>query len=140
MVKTSLDPSVVIKGTELLSKLEQIDKDRGQTPDDDGLSWWRTCRDYLILPNGASMFMLFCKAAKKDMGHPSNYPLLHDVWNLVQGELFGRQIWDWACQSLSPESRQALDQQLADPKYQAEDRKKVWAEIGVDISKVMKAA
>jgi hypothetical protein len=32
MVKTSLDPNTVIKGTELLAKLDQVDRDRGQTP------------------------------------------------------------------------------------------------------------
>jgi hypothetical protein len=31
MVKTSLDPSTVIKGTELLARLDQVDRDRGQT-------------------------------------------------------------------------------------------------------------
>ena len=34
MVKTSLDPSTVIKGTELLAKLDQVDRDRGATDND----------------------------------------------------------------------------------------------------------
>ena len=35
MVKTSHDPGTVIKGTELLAKLDQVDRDRGQTPADE---------------------------------------------------------------------------------------------------------
>src|SRR5947207_15431926 len=38
MVKTSLDPQVVIKGTELLAKLDQVDRDRGPTQEDDALN------------------------------------------------------------------------------------------------------
>jgi hypothetical protein len=57
MVKTSLDPSTVIKGTELLARLDQVDRDRGQTPEDDGLTAWRIERDFLLLPNGAIAYV-----------------------------------------------------------------------------------
>jgi hypothetical protein len=140
MVKTSLDPNTVIKGTELLSKLEQVDRDRRQEPQDDGLRWARTCRDYLMQSQGASAFMLIYKAAQKDMGHPGNYPLLHDVHSISKNEVFGPQIWAWASQNLSPEMRQLLDERLSDRKWQLETRKQIWDEIGVDISKVTQAA
>src|SRR5262249_25569389 len=80
MVKTSLDPGTVIKGTELLAKLDQVDRDRGQTPEDDGFGEWRICRDFLLQENGASQFMLAYRGLKKDLGWPGNFPLLHDVY------------------------------------------------------------
>src|SRR6516162_6190310 len=58
MVKTSLDPSTVIKGTELLARLDQVDRDRGQTPDDDGLNAWRIERHFLLQHNGAAANVL----------------------------------------------------------------------------------
>jgi hypothetical protein len=80
------------RGIELREKRKDRQRQQGETADDDGLNDWRICRDYLIQENGASMFMLYYRAAKKDMGHPANYPLLHDVHTLAQSEPFGQQI------------------------------------------------
>jgi hypothetical protein len=134
MVKTSLDPSTVIKGTELLAKLDQVDRDRGQAPEDDGFADWRFCRDLLCQENGASQFMLYYRALKKDMGHPANYPLLADVYSLAQHEPFGQQIFDWCGRDLSLVMRECLTERLADPNHQKEARIKIWKEIGIDIT------
>ena len=134
------DPLVMLKATELFDKRKVRAKEAGETPEDDGLVWWRICRDWLLQPNGASIFMLHYKAAQKGMGHPANYPLLADVHNLSKNEVFGPQIWAWASQNLSSEMRRLLDERLSDPKWQLETRTKIWGEIGVDISLVTKAA
>jgi hypothetical protein len=133
MVKTSLDPNTVIKGTELLAKLDQVDRDRGQTPDDDGFADWRHCRDYLLLENGASQFMLWYRAYQKTLGHPANYPLLHDVHSVAQNEPFGKSIWDWCIADLSEAMRDHLYDKLSDPNYQLEARQRLWGEIGIQL-------
>jgi hypothetical protein len=133
MVKTSLDPSTVIKGTELLARLDQVDRDRGQTPEDDGYGEWRTTRDFLLTENGASQFMLYYRALRKDQGWPGSFPLLHDIYTLAQGEPFGQQIFDWTGRNMSEESRKDLEKKLADKKYQLEVRQKIWAEIGIKL-------
>jgi hypothetical protein len=134
MVKTSLDPSTVIKGTELLAKLDQVDRERRETPTDDGLNEFRLARDYLCQDQGASAFMLHYRALRNDMGHPANYPLLRDVYDIAQTEQFGQQIFDWCGKDLSDVMRQLLNDRLADLDYQKETRIKIWKEIGVDIA------
>jgi hypothetical protein len=134
MVKTSLDPNTVIKGTELLAKLDQVDRERGETPIDDGFNDWRICRDYLCQENGASQFMLYYRSARKDLGHPANFPLLRDVYDVALLEPFGQQIFDWCGRDLSDDMRQLLKDRLADLNYQKETRIKIWKEIGVDMS------
>ena len=133
MVKTSLDPSTVIKGTELLARLDQVDRDRGQTPTDDGFGEWRICRDFLVQENGASQFMLFYRGLNKHLGWPGCFPMLHDVYLLAQGEPFGQQIFDWTGRDMSEQSREDLQKKLANKDYQLEARKKIWAEIGIKL-------
>jgi hypothetical protein len=123
MVKTSLDPSTVIKGTELLAKLDQVDRDRGQTPDDDGLGPWRVERDYLVQDNGAVAYALMFGIA--------NLNLLHDTYDLMMRQQFGPELWQLYRNRLNDSAREDLDKKLANKKYQLEVRQKVWAEIGV---------
>lgn len=123
----------MLKATELYDKRKQRAKDAGTTPDHDGFADWRMCRDYLCLENGASIFMMFYRGMRRDLGHPANYPLLRDVYDIAQLEPFGKQIWDWCSRDLSAVMRQCLNERLADPNYQKETRKQIWAEIGVDI-------
>jgi hypothetical protein len=125
----SPDPTIALKAADLLIKLEQSEKQRGAAPEDDGLFDWRTARDFLVMENGASQFMLFYKAVGRDLGWPGNYPLLHDVWHLAQGEPFGQQIWDWCCQNCSDASRADLERKLGDSTYQADMRRQIWGEI-----------
>jgi hypothetical protein len=127
----SPDPLIMLKATELYDKRKARAKEAGETPDDDGFSDWRTCRDFLVIENGASQFMLYFRAARKSMGHPSNYPLLHDVHSLAQKEPFGIQIWDYCCGDLSSVIRDDLYKKISDTDYQLKARQKIWAEIGV---------
>jgi len=62
---------------------------------------------------------------------PTTPPLL--AFDIAQLEPFGKQIWDWCSRDLSAVMRQCLNERLADPNYQKETRKQIWAEIGVDI-------
>jgi hypothetical protein len=128
MVKTSLDPSTVIKGTELLARLDQVDRDRGQTPEDDGLTAWRIERDFLLLPNGAIAYVFVHGIA--------NCHLLHDTYSLLMQQEFGPEIWSRFYAKLNDDTRTRLDGLLANPDYQLDVRKKIWAEIDIDITKV----
>ena len=128
MVKTSLDPSTVIKGTELLARLDQVDRDRGQTPDDDGLNAWRIERHFLLQHNGAAAYVL--------MHGIANCHLLHDTYSLLMQQEFGPEIWSRLYARLNDGAREQLDRFLSDPKYQVEVRKTIWAEIDIDIAAV----
>jgi hypothetical protein len=130
MVKTSLDPRVVIKGTELLSKLDQVDRDRGQTPEDDGLTAWRIERDFLLQRNGASAYVLMHSIA--------GCHLLHDTVSLLMQQEFGPEIWSRLYTNLNDGSRAQLDRNLSDPDFQLEVRKQIWGEVDIDITKVDK--
>ena len=81
------------------------------------------------MENGASQFMLFYRAVARDLGWPGNYPLLHDVYFVMQQEPFGQQIWDWCCQNCSDDSRKDLERKLGDPAYQADMRRQIWGEL-----------
>jgi hypothetical protein len=128
MVKTSLDPSTVIKGTELLARLDQVDRDRGQTPEDDGLTRWRIERDFLMQTNGAAAYVL--------MHGIAGCHLLHDTYSLLMQQEFGPEIWSRLYARLNDGAREQLDRNLANPKYQAEVRKTIWAEVDIDITTV----
>ncbi len=125
----SPDGAIALKASEMFVKLDAAERERGATPEDDGFSDWRMTRDFLLMPNGASQFMLFFKATAGDFGHPANYPLLHDVYHLMQREPFGQQIWDYCGASLSDEMRKCLQGRLDDPSYQLDARKRIWSEI-----------
>jgi hypothetical protein len=136
----SPDPLVMLKATELYDKRKQRAKEAGESPTDDGFSDWRTCRDFLCVENGASQWMLYWKGARKTLGHPANYPMLHDVHSLAQREPFGIQIWEYCIGDLSQVMRDELYDKISDPTYQLEVRKKIWAEIGVKIEDRANAA
>jgi hypothetical protein len=124
----SSDPLVALKAVAALADYEKAEKAAGAAPEDDGFAEWRVCRDYLMIENGASQFMLWYRARNGNLGVPSNYPLLLDVHALMKGEPFGQQIWDWAC---GPGPRDDLDKLLANKNWQIEARRKIWAEIGI---------
>jgi len=132
MVKTSLDPTTVVRGTELLAKLEQVDRDKRQEPNDDGFLMWRLERDFLLQRNGAVAFIL--------MHGISNLHLLHDTHSMVMKQQFGPEVWNASYASLNNDARKDLDAKLADRTWQAEARAKIWGEIGIDITKVTQAA
>jgi hypothetical protein len=125
MVKTSLDPNTVVRGTELLAKLDQVDRDRGATDSDydrgDGFLHWRLERDFLLCRNGASAYAL--------MYGIDSY-LLHDTYSLLMKEELGPEIWNRLYAKLSDDARKRLDEHLYDLSYQLEARKTIWGEIG----------
>jgi hypothetical protein len=121
-----------VKALESLSRLAEEEKRRGEAPEDDGFEEWRMARDFLSMPLGASVWMLLFKGGAGDMGHPANYPLLHDVHFLMQNEPFGPTIWDWCASGLSDDMREHLEKKLADKSYQLETRKKIWAEKNME--------
>jgi hypothetical protein len=49
---------------------------------------------------------------------------------------FGPEIWSRLYARLNDGTREQLDRNLADPKYQLEVRKTIWAELDIDISTV----
>jgi hypothetical protein len=126
----SADAKTAAQGIELREKRTERQRQRGDGPADDGFSEWRWCRNLLGMQNGASAFMLLYRAAMGSLGHPGNYPLLHDVHHVAMQEVFGPAIWDWCCQNLNVPSRAALDKQLADTGYQLAARKQIWSEVG----------
>jgi hypothetical protein len=129
----SSDPLVALKAVAALADFEKTEKASGTAPEDDGMGDWRICRDYLLIENGASQFMMWFRASQGNMGWPGNYPLLHDVHTLAKGEPFGQQIWDWACGNLSDGSRGELEKHLANKNWQLEARQKIWGEIGIKL-------
>lgn len=126
------DPNVVLKAAELHQKREALKKaEHGGADDDDSpeLLHARIAVRQLTRPFGASCFMLWFAGAQGSLGHPANFPLLHDVYFLaMKEEPFGKQIWDWACSGLSDVMLAALNEHLADPNWQLAERIKVWGE------------
>jgi hypothetical protein len=124
----SPDPLIMLKATELFDKRKQRAKEAGETPDDDGLTAWRIERDFLLLPNGAIAYVFVHGIA--------NCHLLHDTYSLLMQQEFGPEIWSRFYAKLNDDTRTRLDGLLANPDYQLDVRKKIWAEIDIDITKV----
>jgi hypothetical protein len=139
----SSDPLVSLKAIEALAKYETAEKASGETPDDDGLDGWRIERDYLLLPNGAVAYLLMhldrpilAKGQKGSgglQGNVANLCLLHDTYALLHQQRFGPELWQLCVDRLSEAAKADLDRKLADRGYQLEVRKKVWAEVGVQL-------
>jgi hypothetical protein len=49
---------------------------------------------------------------------------------------FGPEIWSRFYAKLNDDSRAQLDRHFSDPDYQFDVRKRIWAEIDIDITKV----
>jgi hypothetical protein len=63
---------------------------------------------------------------------------LHDTYSLLMQQEFGPEIWSRFYAKLNDDTRRRLDGLLANPDYQLDVRKKIWSEIGIDITKVDK--
>jgi hypothetical protein len=119
------------RGIELREKRKDRLKERGGADDydrGDGLLGWRVERDWLLMPNGAAAYALVHGLA--------NCHLLHDSYSLLMQQEFGPEIWSRLYPRLSDGSRAELDRHLSDPSYQADVRKQIWGEVGIDITKV----
>jgi hypothetical protein len=75
------------------------------------------------MTNGASAYVLL-------MGGVHNLRLLHDTHHLLMTEEFGPQLWDAFYSRCSQDTRDSIDEFLADPGYQLDVRQQIWGEIG----------
>jgi hypothetical protein len=130
MAKTSLDPTVVVKCTELMAKLDQVDRERGQTPDDDGLNPWRVERDFLMQPNGAVAYVLMHIDGPL-MGNLANLNLLHDTYAMLMQQPLGPELVERCRARLNDDGRADLDAKLANKDWQREVRQRIWSEVSV---------
>ena len=122
------DPTVRIKAIESLQKIEQAKQQRGEAPSDDGFGAWRVERDFLRMPNGGSAYLLLQWASGGTFG---SFCLLHDTFSKVMLEPRGRELWDQFYRELPAQDRADLDRRLADPDWQLDARRKIWAEVGM---------
>jgi hypothetical protein len=119
----SPDGGISLKAIEVMARREELRRQRGETPENDGLSSWRFERDLLGMPNGGSAYLLL-------NGGILNLRLLHDTHHVVMNEEFGPQLWKQFYERLSDASREWLDHQLGDPGWQLDVRHQIWSEIG----------
>jgi hypothetical protein len=115
------DPALKIKAIESLNKLEA--DSRGEDPKDDGFGTWRLERDFLLMRNGASAFLMLGD------GNIGNLCLLHDTYFAVMREEHGPELWQRLYARLNEPARADLDRHLADPGWQADARRRIWGEI-----------
>jgi hypothetical protein len=121
----SPDGGISLKAIEAHAKREDQRRQRGEMPENDGFSEWRMARDFITLPsNGATAFVLLVDGV-------GNLPLLHDLHVKLMQEPFGPELWQRFYDRLNAPGRAALDRHLADPGYQLDVRKQIWAEIGM---------
>jgi hypothetical protein len=119
----SPDGGISLKAIEVMARREELRRQRGETPENDGLSGWRFERDLLGMPNGGSAYLLL-------NGGILNLRLLHDTHHVVMNEELGPQIWAQFYERLSDGMRAHLDQAMADPGWQLDVRHQIWGEIG----------
>lgn len=120
----SPDALTVARGLELRGKRQELQRKSGEAPENDGMGEWRLEREYLTIPNGGCAWLMLIG------GQLHNLKLLHDTYHVVMSEEHGPELWARFYALLSDHSREELDRHLADPSYQLEARKKIWAEIG----------
>jgi hypothetical protein len=119
----SPDGALSLKAIEVMERRERERRQRGEAPENDGLSTWRSERDFLTLTNGASAYLLL-------NGGINNLHLLHDTHHVVMNEEFGPEIWARFYERLSDGMRAHLDKLMADPGWQLDVRHEIWGEIG----------
>jgi hypothetical protein len=119
----SPDGALSLKAIEVMERRERERRQRGEAPENDGLSTWRFERDLLGLPNGGTAYLLLA-------GGVHNLRLLHDTHHVVMNEEFGPEIWARFYERLSDGMREHVDQALADPGWQLDVRHEIWGEIG----------
>jgi hypothetical protein len=122
----SPDGAISLKAIEVMARRDELRRQRGETPENDGLSGWRTERDYLTVPNGGSAYLLL----NVRNGGILNLHLLHDTHHVVMTEEFGPELWQRFYARLNDDRRAYLDHLMADPGWQLDVRHQIWAEIG----------
>jgi hypothetical protein len=122
----SPDGALSLKAMEYKERREERRRERGETPEDDGFFTWRLERDYACLPNGASAYLMLIG------GNIANLCLLHDTHHAVMQECDGPELWQRFYVRLSESARADLDRHMADPGWQLDARRKIWAELGMN--------
>jgi hypothetical protein len=118
---------------EIREKRLAAKRSAGETLEDDGFSDARVMRDFMVKhPDGVLAAMLIYRSGWGDMGHPANFPLLHDVYHLAQQHPLGQTIFDHCAANLSDTMKECLRERLSDPAWQLEGRQKIWREIDRD--------
>jgi hypothetical protein len=122
----SPDGSISLKAIETYQRREEQRRQRGETPEDDGFFTWRLERDYACLPNGAAAYLMLIG------GNIANLCLLHDTYHAVMLEEHGPELWQRFYARLNEPARTDLDRHMADPGWQLDARRKIWAELGMN--------
>jgi hypothetical protein len=118
------DPSIKIKAIESVHKLDDQDRRDGEHPDDDGLGPFRMQRDMISLPGGGCALLYLVG------GQLNNLSLFHDTYAVVHAEPWGVEIWDRFYENLNAPARAEVDKYMAEPGWQLDVRRKLWAEVG----------
>jgi hypothetical protein len=119
----SPDGAIALKAIEVRARHEEQRRQRGEVPENDGFSEWRTERDYLTMPGGASAYLHLIG------GNIGNLCLLHDTFYAVTREDGGPELWERFRSRLNESARADLDRHLADPGWQADARRRIWGEL-----------
>src|SRR4029079_4535831 len=124
----SPDPTLSIRAIEALNKMSDREKELGQDQDQDGMSEWRTVREYLQLAGGATAIVSLWAAHERCL---SSLPLLHDVYKAMMRE--APDFWERSVNRLSPNERVWLQSLLNKPDWQHDARALIWREVGIEI-------
>jgi hypothetical protein len=128
----SPDPGTSLKATELWHKLEDKKRERGTAPSDDGWAEARAERDMVAQgPDGACSYLHLFRSLQGDLGHVGNLNLTHDTYYTIMRHPLGRALWEHDFARLSEPMKEHVRRQLADPNWQIDVRRKLWAEIGM---------
>ena len=127
------DPSIRIRACEALAKMDERRHELGEARDQDGMVEDRLIRDLLQTPGGAAAAV--CLHIGRGVAI-SRIALLHDVYRECMADPVARAVWDMAVSKCSDVMQQDLRELLARPDWQFADRRKIWREVGVEISPV----
>jgi hypothetical protein len=120
----SPDGGISLKAIEAHARREEQRRQRGEVPENDGFGPWRVEREFITLPNGASAYVVL-------IGDIGGLCLLHDTHHVLMQEEGGPALWSRFYSRLNGAARAELDRHLADPGYQLDARRTIWAEIGM---------
>jgi hypothetical protein len=122
------DPNTKIRAIEALQRMDARVAEVGLVPDTAGLAEWRTIRDIMRLPNGASAALLLWLGQGVGL---ASLPLLHDVAANAQRQ--DPELWARHIEQLNAHSRAELNALLANPEWQFPARCQIWREVGVEV-------
>lgn len=127
------DRSLAIRAIEALEKNEQRQEEIATFPLDyeDGLFDWRLVRDNLRIPGGAVAILSIYDGLGRAI---EDMPLLIDVFAMVERD--SPAFLDHIRRKQSRASLREINERLANPRWQYENRVQVWREAGKSIGDV----